>query len=101
MDEQPGKGARRDRALQQQEERLKELACINRVTLMLREGKPVEETLQQLVLLLPTAMQYPDQTAVRIIYGGKSFETPKFSQTEWKIIRNFQTIDAEGTIEIF
>ena len=101
MDEQPGKGARRDRALQLEEERLKELACINRVTLMLKEGKPVEETLQQMVLLLPQAMQYPDQTAVRIMYESKTFETPGFSVSEWKITRNFQTIDAEGTIEIF
>ncbi|NLE33594.1 MAG: hypothetical protein GX622_00660, partial [Bacteroidales bacterium] len=45
-----------------QHERMKELACINRVTQILKENKPVDDTLMNLVLELPTALQYPDYT---------------------------------------
>ncbi|MBP1665541.1 MAG: hypothetical protein H6Q23_401, partial [Bacteroidetes bacterium] len=43
------------RLLHEQHERLKELGCINQTTYILKESKPVEETLQQIVLLLPPA----------------------------------------------
>jgi CheY-like chemotaxis protein len=83
------------------EERLKELACINRVTLILKEGKPVDETLMQVVLILPTAMQYPEHTAVRVAYEGNNYLTPGFRESEWKLICHFRTIDCTGTIEVF
>ncbi len=56
------------RLLHEQHERLKELGCINQTTYILKESKPVEETLQQIVLLLPAAWQYPKYTEARIIY---------------------------------
>ncbi|HPF64044.1 hypothetical protein, partial [Lentimicrobium sp.] len=46
-------------------ERLKELAAINQTTQILKEGKPVEETLQQLAMIFPDAWQYPAYTVVR------------------------------------
>jgi hypothetical protein len=94
-------GAGKDRELTQQQERLKELACINRVTLILREGKPVDETLMQVVLILPSAMQYTEQTSVRITYDCSNYLTPDFMESKWKIICHFRTIDATGTIEVF
>jgi hypothetical protein len=51
--------------LHDQQERLKELGCINQTTYILKEGKPIEETLQQIVLLLPAAWQYPEYTSAR------------------------------------
>ncbi len=88
--------------LHDQQERLKELGCINQTTYILKEGKPIEETLQQIVLLLPAAWQYPEYTAARIMYLGKSFETPDFQETSWRMVQEFTTIDDEkGTIEVF
>jgi hypothetical protein len=90
------------RLLHDQQERLKELACINQTTYILKEGKPIEETLQQIVLLLPAAWQYPEYTFARIKFLDKSFETPDLQETTWKMIQEFNTIDDEkGTIEIF
>jgi hypothetical protein len=90
------------RLLHDQQERLKELACINQTTYILKEGKPIEETLQQIVLLLPAAWQYPEYTYARIKFLDKSFETPDLQETTWKMIQEFNTIDDEkGTIEIF
>jgi hypothetical protein len=90
------------RLLHQQQERLKELACINQTTYILKEGKPVEETLQQIVLLLPAAWQYPEYTNARIKFLDKVFETPDFKESTWRMVQEFNTIDDEsGTIEIF
>jgi Phosphoenolpyruvate synthase/pyruvate phosphate dikinase len=90
------------RLLHEQQERLKELACINQTTYILKEGKPIEETLQQITLLLPAAWQYPEYTNARIKFLDKTFETPEFQETTWKMIQEFNTIDNEnGTIEIF
>ena len=90
------------RLLHEQQERVKELSCINQTTGILKEGKPIEETLQQIVLLLPAAWQYPEFTEARIKYNLKSFETPEFRETAWKMTQEFNTIDNEtGVIEIF
>jgi hypothetical protein len=91
-----------NRLLHDQRERLKELACINRTTSILKEFKPVEETLQQIVLLLPAAWQYPEYTVARIKYNGKVFETVDFRETRWRMFQEFYTIDEQkGLIEIY
>lgn len=91
-----------NRLLHDQQERLKELACINRTTSILKEGKPIEESLQQIVLLLPAAWQYPEYTVARIRFMDKVFETVDFKETNWRMAQEFTSIDGEkGAIEIF
>lgn len=88
--------------LHEQQERVKELSCINQTTYILKEGKPIEETLQQIVLLLPAAWQYPEYTVARIRFMEKVFESADFHETEWRMAQEFSTIDGEnGSIEIF
>ncbi len=94
----PGTGFTRD--VHNQQERLKELACINRATQILKERKPVDETLMHLVLGLPEAFQYPGYTVARIIYRGRSYETPGFTETGWKISRGFRALGGEGMVEV-
>jgi hypothetical protein len=90
------------RLVHEQRERLKELGCINQTTYILKEGKPIEETLQQIALLLPAAWQYPEYTVARISFMKKDFESLEFRETTWKMVQEFNTIDEEtGTIEIF
>lgn len=91
-----------NRLLAETRERLKELACINQTTLILKEGKPINETLQQVCLILPRAWQFPEFTAARISYDGQVYTTGNFLQTEWVQVQNFQSIDRrKGKIEIF
>ncbi len=91
-----------NRLLHDQQERLKELSCINRTTAILKEGKPIEESLQQIVLMLPAAWQYPEYTAARITYMDKTFESALFRETNWRMAQEFFTIDNQkGIIEIF
>ena len=90
-----------ERILHERQERLKELACINRTRSILKQWKPIEETLQQIVLLLPAAWQYPEFTVARIKFMGKSFETASFTETSWRMYQEFDTIDDEkGSIEV-
>jgi hypothetical protein len=90
------------RLLHDQRERVKELSCINQTTYILKEGKPIEETLQQIVLLLPAAWQYPEYTVARISFMQNKFETLDFEETRWRMVQEFNTIDDQtGTIEIF
>ena len=91
-----------NRLIHDQQERLKELACINKTTYILKEGKPIEESLQQIVLLLPDAWQYPEYTVARIKFTGKEFESVGFRESSWKMIQEFSTIDNEkGSIEVY
>jgi len=91
-----------NRLLHEQQERLKELACINSTTSVLKEGKPIEETLQQIVLLLPAAWQYPEYTIARIKFMNKVFETSNFFESGWRMYQEFVSIDGEkGSIEIY
>ncbi|HLN21412.1 MAG TPA: PEP/pyruvate-binding domain-containing protein [Bacteroidales bacterium] len=88
--------------LHEQKERLKELACINRTTSVLKEGKPIDESLHQIVLFLPAAWQYPEYTVARIKFMGKEFISADFRETEWQMLQDFVTIDGdEGSIEVF
>ncbi len=83
-------------------ERLKELAAINRATQIVKEGKGIEETLKQVVMILPPAWQYPAFTVARIIYEGKEYTTLEFRQTEWVQRQKFITINNKvGYVEVY
>ena len=83
-------------------ERLKELAAINQTNDILREGKPADETLQQLARLFPAAWQYPEYTCCRITFGSKSFASVNFFETKWLQHESFETIEGKhGSIEIY
>ena len=82
-------------------ERLKELTAINQTTAILRTGKPIEESLHQICLILPKAWQFPEYTACRIKYGNVEVKTPAFRETEWSQKQGFETIDnQQGYIQI-
>jgi hypothetical protein len=83
-------------------ERLKELAAINQTTNILRAGKPIEEALHQISLIIPKAWQYPEFTVCRIRYSNIEITSPGFRETQWTQKQTFETIDnQDGSIEIF
>jgi hypothetical protein len=102
MDANINSGPEYNRLLHDQKERLKELACINQTTAILKESKPVEESLQQIVMLMPPAWQYPEFTVARIIYKGLRFVTTGFFESAWRMVQEFTTIDNETiSLEVF
>ncbi|MCK4852639.1 MAG: pyruvate, phosphate dikinase [Bacteroidales bacterium] len=91
-----------ERIIAEKKERLKELACINRTTQILKEGKSLSETFQQIVQILPRAWQYPERTVARIRYAGKEYLSQNFRKTGWCQQQIFQTVDREeGMIEVY
>ena len=74
-------------------ERLKELAAINQATQILNEGKSIEETLNRIVEILPTAWQYPEYSASRITFGDLEFTSRNFMPSSWVQRQGFETID--------
>jgi Pyruvate phosphate dikinase, AMP/ATP-binding domain len=91
-----------EKLLYEQKERLKELACINQTNQFINEGKSLDETLQQICMLLPKAWQYPEHTVSRIIFENKKYLSPNFKETEWHQIQKFTTFDnAKGQIEVY
>jgi hypothetical protein len=83
-------------------ERLKELSTINRTTLILREGKSTDETLQSIAYILPDGWQYPEFTTARIRYGDQEYRSKEFKATGWVQREEFTTIENNrGSIEIY
>ncbi len=91
-----------ERIIAEKKERLKELTCINRTTQILKEGRTLDETFQQIVKILPPSWQYPESTAARISFAGREYLSQHFKKTEWCQQQAFQTIKGEeGKIEVF
>ncbi|MBN2634649.1 MAG: hypothetical protein JXR61_00160 [Prolixibacteraceae bacterium] len=83
-------------------ERLKELKAINRTSKIIEEGKPVDETLQEICSVLPKSWQYPKFTAARIKFEGKTYSSAEFRDTKWVQKESFVTIDnKKGFIEVY
>lgn len=90
------------RLLAQNNERLKELAAINRATAIIKEGQPIESTLRRICLIMPDAWQFPTYTVSRIRFGSLEYTSPGFTETPWRQKLDFEVIDGErGSLEVF
>ncbi len=76
------------------QERLKELNCINKTTEIIKQGLPIDETLQTICNILPSAYQYAKEALCQIEYHGKKYTTDVFIETAWTQQAIFAT--AEG-----
>ena len=72
-----------ERIIAEKKERLKELACINRTTQILKEGTGLDETLRKIVQILPDAWQYPERTVARIVFGEQEYRSQNYRKTDW------------------
>ncbi len=88
--------------LAENKERLKELACINYTSRIIKEQKSIDETLQKIALNLPQGWQYPEYTVARIRYDEKEYVSANFQTTPWFQTQKFETIEhKEGAIEVY
>ncbi|OGQ10596.1 MAG: hypothetical protein A2026_16315 [Deltaproteobacteria bacterium RBG_19FT_COMBO_46_12] len=76
--------------LRQQEpllsERVKEISCLYSVISLLGNKKYVsdDEKIHDIVKLIPTGWQYPEDTCVQIILEGKEYKTDNFKEMPWR-----------------
>jgi PAS domain S-box-containing protein len=82
-------------------ERVKELTALHHMARILQhERKSIPELLQEIVLLLPPAWQYPEITAGRIRFAEMEFKTANFAHTQWSQVAEFVAGGLRGTIEV-
>jgi hypothetical protein len=82
--------------------RMQELDAINRTTAIIKEGRDISSTLNDICNILPLAMQYPRHACARIRYDGKEYISPNFLLTHRCIKEQFVCIDSnKGMIEVF
>ena len=86
----------------EQNEHQKEQTGIFQVSRLLDSNAPIEQSLKELCNVLPNAWQYPEQTKIRVNYGGKIFVSQDFAETQHSICENFTLPDGRrGSIEAF
>jgi hypothetical protein len=83
-------------------ERIKELNCLYDIS-SFRDATDfsLDAVLQAVVDFIPPAIQYPEITCARLIFGGYEVTTKNFTDTRWKLSREI-TINNKwiGTLEV-
>jgi len=83
-------------------ERIKELNCLYDIS-SFRDATDfsLDAVLQAVVDFIPPAIQYPEITCARLIFGGYEVTTKNFKDTRWKLSREI-TINNKwiGTLEV-
>jgi PAS domain S-box-containing protein len=91
----------RERLLHNLGERVKELRLLHHVAQAMQRPVASEaELLQDIVVSMPEAWQYPEVTAARITLGETSVATQAWRETEWMQSTHFTSGDRTGTITV-
>ena len=66
--------------------RVKEISCLYSVISLLGSKKYAsgEEKIHDIVKVIPTGWQYPEDTCVQIILEGNEYKTDNFKETPWR-----------------
>ncbi len=64
---------------------VRELKCLYDIGKAAEERSSIEEFLPAVVRQIPEAMQYPEQTKVRIVFRGEVFQNPDFEEVKGTI----------------
>jgi PAS domain S-box-containing protein len=80
-------------------ERVKELTAMHKISRVLQDTeKPTAEVLGEITYILPSAWEYPEITAARIIFDKHEFTTPNFYPTPWNQSVDFETRDGKRLV---
>lgn len=91
-----------DQVIFQRRERIKELSAINQTTAIIMQGKPKDDTLQNICNILPQSWQFPEYAAAKITFEDKVYVSREFVETPSVQREQFITIDNQiGTVEIY
>jgi PAS domain S-box-containing protein len=83
-------------------ERIKELNCLISMSDIIDNTYVLDEIIQQVVNLIPTAMQYPEDTCARITLYDQTWKTDNFRETPWKLHNNIIiNNNPAGSIEVY
>ncbi|HSA03248.1 MAG TPA: ATP-binding protein [Candidatus Paceibacterota bacterium] len=84
------------------DERVKELSCLKEIArLAVQPNASLDAVLQQIVMFLPRAWQYPRIAFARIHLDGRSYTTPGFRESPWRLQTAITiTGSSRGTVEM-
>jgi signal transduction histidine kinase len=87
---------------QEQRERMKEMKCLYDIGKATDESNSIDEFLSKVVAIIPQAMQYPEESKVKITYNEKVFKSQDFQKSYSKISENL-VVGGEitGVVEIY
>jgi len=83
-------------------ERIKELTCLYGIAqIAFQAGVSLEEALERIVGLLPPAWQYSDNTAARLTIDTRTYATPTFKQSKYRLSADI-TVGGQwrGSVEV-
>jgi predicted nucleotidyltransferase len=79
------------------QERTKELNCLYLVEEILNDySEKLDSIFDKILEILPQGFQYPDICVIKLVIEGKSYTSPNFRETEWKL--NSEIKEQEITI---
>jgi len=84
------------------QERIKELNCLYDIS-SFRDATDfsLDAVLQAVIDFIPPAIQHPEITCARLIFGDYEIKTKNFRDTKWKISREIAVTDKwTGTLEV-
>jgi len=83
-------------------ERIKELNCLYDISTFRDDTDfSLDAVLQTVVDFIPPAIQFPEITCARLIFGGYGVATKNFKETRWKISREITVSNKRlGTLEV-
>lgn len=87
---------------QQHHQRMKEMKCLYDIGKATQESGTIDEFLSLVVAIIPQAMQYPEETRVRLTFRDRVFQSPSFRKSLSKISENL-VVGSEilGSVEIY
>lgn len=81
---------------------IKGLDVINKVSEVISRGLSIKETLQEIVNMVPSAMQLPDMTYARLTFESNVVVSEDFKTSNRVYASNFVTLDSKkGILEVF
>jgi signal transduction histidine kinase len=82
--------------------RMKEMKCLYDIGNAARESTSIDEFIDKVVNVVPQAMQYSDETSVRIVFRDREYTSPDFQRSPGKITESLVVGEEEpGFIEIY
>ncbi|MCA1793749.1 MAG: PAS domain S-box protein, partial [Desulfobacteraceae bacterium] len=92
----------RKRAEEALQERVKELNCLQALSLLIENEDNLDRIFQQWVDVMPDSWYYPEIACVRILFEGRQYQSENFRETDWRQSADLKVMDkAIGIIELY
>ncbi|HJX13531.1 MAG TPA: ATP-binding protein [Dehalococcoidales bacterium] len=87
---------------QEHRQRMKEMKCLYDIGKATEESESIDEFLAKVVSLIPHAMQYPEESNVRITFRNQVYKSPDFQKSLSKITEELEVGgETLGMVEIY